>query len=298
MKKLFTLLMLSIFSVTTISAEESVLWEGDYNISWELPDGDEHKEWKGLGQADFAAFEAGQKLYFYFTLCEANYHSYKFDNYGWEALPGQAQVDITEDKKVVFEVTQEIKDAIAAGGFALHGHGIHLIKVTKETEGETSNNIMWEGDYNISWELPDGDGHKEWKELGQADFAALKAGQKLDFYFTLCEANYHSYKFDNYGWEALPGQAQVDITEDTKVVFEVTQEIKDAIAAGGFALHGHGIHLTKVVKEPFDEGEATAISAIKSVNAGNNQYYNLNGQRIQKPAKGLYIVNGKKYMIR
>ena len=299
MKKIFTLLMLGIFSVTTISAEENVLWEGDYNISWELPDGDEHKEWKGLGQDDFAAMEAGQKLNFYFAICEAEYHAYKFDDWSWEALPGCAQVDINEDTKVVFEVTQEMKDAIAANGFAIHGHGIHLTKVTKEVEGGTPSNILWEGDYNISWELPDGDAHKEWKELGQADFAAMEAGQKLNFYFAICEAEYHAYKFDDWSWEALPGCAQVDITEDTKVVFEVTQAVKDAIAAGGFAIHGHGIHLTKVEKEVAEEGQTTVSSILRGMdNAGKQEFYNLSGQRVQQPAKGLYIVNGRKYIVR
>jgi len=39
---------------------------------------------------------------------------------------------------------------------------------------------------------------------------------------------------------------------------------------------------------------ATAISQVKSQSANNEAYYNLAGQRIERPSKGLYIVNGKK----
>ena len=44
---------------------------------------------------------------------------------------------------------------------------------------------------------------------------------------------------------------------------------------------------------------ATAISTVKAektVAAG--EYFNLAGQRVQQPAKGLYIVNGKKVMVK
>lgn len=40
---------------------------------------------------------------------------------------------------------------------------------------------------------------------------------------------------------------------------------------------------------------STAIETIKATNAmGNNAYYNLSGQRVEKPSKGIYIHNGKK----
>lgn len=46
-------------------------------------------------------------------------------------------------------------------------------------------------------------------------------------------------------------------------------------------------------------GEANGIAEIEKVrNAGNEAFYNLNGQRIVKPAKGFYVVNGKKVIIK
>ena len=43
--------------------------------------------------------------------------------------------------------------------------------------------------------------------------------------------------------------------------------------------------------------EATAIEAVNS-DKTNGEMFNLNGQRVQKPSKGLYIVNGKKVNIK
>lgn len=43
--------------------------------------------------------------------------------------------------------------------------------------------------------------------------------------------------------------------------------------------------------------ETTAISKVQNAEVANGSYYNLNGQRVATPAKGLYIVNGKKVIV-
>ena len=57
----------------------------------------------------------------------------------------------------------------------------------------------------------------------------------------------------------------------------------------------------------FDDGETTGIqelenSSIEELNHSGNEalkaYYNLNGQRVTNPRKGLYVVNGKKVIIK
>ena len=44
--------------------------------------------------------------------------------------------------------------------------------------------------------------------------------------------------------------------------------------------------------------DATAINAVKSNVVENGTYYNLAGQRVNNPTKGLYIVNGKKVIVK
>ena len=49
-----------------------------------------------------------------------------------------------------------------------------------------------------------------------------------------------------------------------------------------------------------DNTTITGIDAVDaaSSNVNNGVYYNLNGQRVEKPQHGLYIYNGKKIMIK
>jgi hypothetical protein len=46
------------------------------------------------------------------------------------------------------------------------------------------------------------------------------------------------------------------------------------------------------------DNDVTAIETIKAQNVENGQYFNLAGQRVTQPTKGLYIVNGKKILIK
>ena len=44
--------------------------------------------------------------------------------------------------------------------------------------------------------------------------------------------------------------------------------------------------------------EATAIGHLRTEEALDNIYYNLNGQRVENPTKGIYIKNGKKMLVK
>ena len=48
----------------------------------------------------------------------------------------------------------------------------------------------------------------------------------------------------------------------------------------------------------FNLDEATAIDAVNDSKKTSDGYYNLNGQRVAQPTKGLYIINGKKHIVR
>ena len=49
----------------------------------------------------------------------------------------------------------------------------------------------------------------------------------------------------------------------------------------------------------FEDEETTGINTTLTTNERmNNEVYNLNGQRVAQPTKGLYIVNGKKYIVK
>jgi hypothetical protein len=47
-----------------------------------------------------------------------------------------------------------------------------------------------------------------------------------------------------------------------------------------------------------DDADTTGISEVKSDDADRGEWYNLQGQRVGNPGKGIYIKNGKKVIVR
>ena len=309
MKKIFTFLVLSIMAMSVMAAE-TVLWEGSWYVSWDEPEGSEHREWKHLGQADFAAYEVGTTVCFYMEQAEgAEYAKYQIDNWSWVLLPGQTATDFSVSTVAKLPITQEVKDAIAAGGFAIHGHGFNVVKATLTTEAgenpEPQGDVLWEGDHFVSWHYADGNPNKEWKEISQATFASLAEGSTL---YILLEANpiivdptntddqeYSKYQLDNGWWGQLPGQVPTDFVNDTVATLPITAEVKaDVAAKGGFAIHGHGFNVKKVSLSPIEIPTAVEDVAIKN----DGIRYNLMGQKVDENYKGIIILNGRKMIVR
>ena len=310
MKKIFTFLVLSIMAMTSAIAAETLLWEGSWYVSWDEPEGSEHREWKQLGQADFANYEVGTTVCFYMEQAEgATYAKYQIDNWSWVLLPGQTGTDFSGNVVAKLPITQEVKDAIAAGGFAIHGHGFNVVKATLTTEAgenpEPQGDVLWEGDHFVSWHYADGNPNKEWKEISQATFASLAEGSTL---YILLEANpiivdptntddqeYSKYQLDNGWWGQLPGQVPTDFVNDTVATLPITAEVKaDVAAKGGFAIHGHGFNVKKVSLSPIEIPTAIEDVAIKN----DGIRYNLMGQKVDENYKGIIILNGRKMIVR
>ena len=312
MKKIFTFLVLSIMAMTSAIAAETVLWEGSWYVSWDEPEGSEHREWKHLGQADFAAYEVGTTVCFYMEQAEgAEYAKYQIDNWSWVLLPGQSGTDFSGSTVAKLPITEEVKAAIAEGGFAIHGHGFNVVKATLTDEAgeepqEPQGDVLWEGDWFVSWHYADGNPNKEWKEISQATFASLAEGSTL---YILLEANpiiidptntddqeYSKYQLDNGWWGQLPGQVPTDFVNDTVATLPITAEVKaDVAAKGGFAIHGHGFNVKKVSLSPI-EITPTAVDNVAIKNDGIR--YNLMGQKVDENYKGIIILNGKKTLVR
>ena len=309
MKKIFTILLLSIMAMSVMAAE-TVLWEGSWYVSWDLPEGDEHREWKHLGQENFASYEVGSTVCFYMEQAAgAEYAKYQIDKWDWTSLPGQTPTDFSGNTVAKLPITQEVKDAIAAGGFAIHGHGFNVVKATLTTEAgenpEPQGDVLWEGDHFVSWHYADGNPNKEWKEISQATFASLAEGSTL---YILLEANpiivdptntddqeYSKYQLDNGWWGQLPGQVPTDFVNDTVATLPITAEVKaDVAEKGGFAIHGHGFNVKKVSLSPIEIPTSVENVAIKN----DGIRYNLMGQKVDENYKGIIILNGRKMIVR
>ena len=308
MKKIFTFLVLSIMAMTSAIAAETVLWEGSWYVSWDLPEGDEHREWKHLGQENFASYEVGSTVCFYMEKAAgAEYAKYQIDNWSWVLLPGQSGTDFSGNIVAKLPITQEVKDAIAEGGFAIHGHGFNVVKATLTDEAgeepQPQGDVLWEGDHFVSWHIAESDienaAYREWKFLSQATFAQLEVGTTLYFQFEPAPTEdnaYSAYKFDDGWWNTLPGTpGQVDFTTDTVATLVLTQDIKTIVAERGFAIHGHGFNVKKVSLSPI-EILPTKVENVAIKNDGIR--YNLMGQKVDENYKGIIILNGRKMIVR
>ena len=79
----------------------------------------------------------------------------------------------------------------------------------------------------------------------------------------------------------------------------MTEALKEKVAGtaedGGFVVCGHGVNIVKVAKVAFTTAiKKVAVNSLKN----DNCYYDLQGRKVAEPTKGLYIINGKKVMIK
>lgn len=69
------------------------------------------------------------------------------------------------------------------------------------------------------------------------------------------------------------------------------------VAKGKAYLDGSAVSSARLTISFDDEDDVTGIANVREV-ANNKQFFNLNGQRVAQPQKGLYIVNGKKMIMK
>lgn len=86
---------------------------------------------------------------------------------------------------------------------------------------------------------------------------------------------------DVVGWYRLADEAEVSSTANRAYL---------KVPAGGDA--------ARQFIPLFDDSETTGITQVNGENVKANDYYNLKGQRVSQPTKGLYIVGGKKVMVK
>jgi hypothetical protein len=77
-----------------------------------------------------------------------------------------------------------------------------------------------------------------------------------------------------------------------KTYTEQTWAVPAGVAYDIVVKNTNGCHIYFIDAEQ-DEATLTSINTVKS-NVMNNAIYNLNGQKVNKAQKGLFIINGKK----
>ena len=73
------------------------------------------------------------------------------------------------------------------------------------------------------------------------------------------------------------------------------EDVYNLILQKGIVLQGHGMRLTKV---ELGKPASTGIQSFSNVANRDGAIYNLSGQRVLSPRKGIYIKNGKKFIVK
>ena len=100
-------------------------------------------------------------------------------------------------------------------------------------------------------------------------------------------------------YDAIDGYDLYMLALDGEGKAQFTKVTSGSIAAGKAYLPIATGDAARELTVVFDEGETTGISAMHNSECiMHNEYFDLQGRRVAQPTKGLYIVNGKKVVIK
>ena len=289
MKKLYFLLMFS-FMCLNMSAEmvETEKWTGNEAISWnsDIP-GTQFETPSGT----FSGLAVGDIIKIYTEVTGVEYGdpqyvvTYKAGS-GWE----WTDLAISFDNNVISYTVSEatVATEIADRGLVFRGQNWTATKITVTG---SSVKELWSGTLVLG----------DWGQLeslrydGKGALANAKAGDVVRVTFTnaledcfigVCDAGSYS-EFEGGSFNPEASEAA------QSVVYRVTSATEESIREKGIVVKGKNATLTRIELD-----NATAVGEVKSALQpvqADNVYYNLQGQRVEKPVKGgLYIRNGKK----
>ena len=306
------------------AAKETVVFEGEQQLEWggaiQFPssffDGLSDAELELTYTEKFDQFEGG----------EANSYLQFWYN-DWSSMinftvDGQVINETLEvnkfynstsgtDHTTLFTFDAETFKNFKKKGMLFQGHGVLLKKAVlkaKAKEGgdePATSEVFWEGDEMLDW----GDGLQ--LPIPGERFENYGKDVKLIFHYTLDFTDYNMIQLFYGDWSSNPsfiinGQ-QIDkefrpsdvhgLKNGDDGVSELTfsENVYNEIIARGIAVQGHGLRLKKVV---LAGSESTGIQSVVRTTNQKDIIYNLSGQRVTSPRKGIYIQNGKKFVIK
>ncbi len=162
--------------------------------------------------------------------------------------------------------------------------------------------VCFEGDKLINW----GDGIT----IPAAMFAGFSSSAQVVLEYKQAES-YNALQLFYGDWQAKPSftvdgnkqysgdfepgsyyKTSTGTNHKTSLTFNATTY--DQLTKKGLVIHGKGIRLYKVVITDKSSG----ISSVKAEQTKKTEIYNMAGQRVEKATRGLYIMNGKKVLVK
>lgn len=295
MKKILTLII-GLLAMVAAQAEEKTVWEGSEAISWntEVAPGTQFETPEGI----FSGLSAENTIRIYTTTTyeEPQYVvTYKKgDSWEWTDLETTVANGIISFTVADEQTAKEIADR----GLILRGQAWTAIKITvdgespKPIEGEQT---VWEGTEQISWNTEVAPGTQF--ETPEGIFAGLEKGNVIRLYTTTTydEPQYVvTYKKgDSWEWTDLETTVADGVISYTVADETTATEISER----GLILRGQAYTLTKIT---VTKQNTTIINDHRVSQAvADKKVYNLQGMEVKGVSlKGIYVRNGKKYVVK
>ena len=284
MKKIF-LLMCLMATTTIVSATD--LWEGTHAVNWDNT--------LNIEAAKFADAQVGQKIVIEFT--NATGEVIELHSNGG-MLPGtryEHHIYTDQNSMEVF-ITKGMLARLKESGLEICGTGFTATKAWYgDGKDNVDDNTVWTGYFWMD----------EWStlEVAKTSFDGINWSdyKAIRFYSEANRTNYVINVLTKWGDDGKLGdQNSMTMTNEYA---ELNIENIDMAAK----LADVNRLMVQCNKEDSDPFNFTAIALVKKETTGitnakrepataNSEYYNLAGQKVMNPTKGLYIVNGKKVL--
>jgi len=331
MKKIFTLIAMALMAISA-NAYEVTLWEGEALVTgWGnqpsfLADGGDDLTENNA--------QAGDIIRFYASAPDDNWQVELFEGH-WKGMyerfsakqlyeesgdPRESTiVDLAAQGYFEFTLTDAMLEAaVVKGGwggvFLLNGDGdLTVTKMTLVKEGEAP---VIEPTVDVSLNITDGqhvlasefDAYADdWKvqvivtvQAIETDYGKVGPGWGIGKMITINQWNDDAYK--EFSCKAASDEGEEN-------VFEMTVgDLKACAKKGGdtyftdeYGLQGvtFGFYNGATLKEvKICVPESLSVNAVKVAKNANTPIYNLAGQQVNKAVKGVYIQNGKKFIVK
>lgn len=167
-----------------------------------------------------------------------------------------------------------------------------IFAITMNVRATTAETTLWEGSSAA-----------EQQELNAETVGKFKAGEVLRFYVTVPADGGNInvvYKGESNGWSetAIPSlNNSWPWMNSGETTFDITLTDGDITALSSMGIYFKNGSAT-ITKVTLISQEATAIKGVELLKKDNGTYFMLNGQRTHQPTQGVYIVNGKKVLVK
>jgi hypothetical protein len=217
------------------------------------------------------------------------------------------------DHTTVFSFDKETFNNFKKKGMLFQGHGVLLKKVVlkageKDPDEGGESETFWEGNEMLDW----GDGlqltvpAEEFSKYGKDVVLGLSytIAMNGDSDYNMIQLFYGDWKSNpsfiingkeiskEYNPTAVHGLQNGD---DGTSELTFSEAVYKELTEKGMAIQGHGLRLKKVT---LGKSGDTGIQGVVKATVNDGVIYNLAGQRVTNPKKGIYIMNGKKIVIK